>query len=360
MATRTRPIRLENINVSNINPIISPSQLKQELPITPAAIETVVAGRSAIVDCLRGRDKRIILVVGPCSIHDPKAYKEYVDRLSELQKRVSDVFIIVQRGYFEKPRTTLGWPGLLTEPYLDGRVDMSEGRRLARELLLYTAERRLPAGTEFTDKNTPQWIGDLVSWAAIGARGVTSPDLRKMVSSLSMPVGFKNTTDGNVRLAAEAVLTAREPHAFEGIDEFGMTAEIHGKGNWLTHIVLRGGEQEPNYDAESVRKNKKTIRAMGLRPRLMIDCSHGNSGKDHNNQPIVFMNVVEQIAAGTFGIIGIMLESHLNAGNQKLPVDLSGFDHSKLKYGVSVTDACVSWDVTEALILEAHRMLARR
>jgi len=338
-------------------PLISPHSLKENLPQTEKARETVIYGRKSTENILDEKDSRIMVIVGPCSIHDIKSAEEYATRLKELSNKVADKFLIVMRTYFEKPRTCTGWKGFIYDPDLNDSNDINKGLHLSREILLHNAEIGLPSATEYLETFTPQYNSDLISWAAIGARTVESPQHRQLASGLSMPVGFKNGTEGNIEVAINAMLSAREEHAFLGISELGVPCIVNTSGNPYTHLVLRGGNRSTNYDERNVKHTQTLLKSHGLSPRLMIDCNHGNSKKDHGQQVLVFNNVIQQIRDGNKDIIGIMIESNLNSGNQSLPKDLSGFDPEKLKYGTSVTDACIDWETTETLLLDAYRSL---
>jgi len=344
-----------DVNVREITPIFSPRELITSLPGSPRTRDTVLAARRQLQQILDGKDPRLIAIVGPCSIHDPKAGLEYASRLAQLARRIQDRIFLVMRVYFEKPRTSIGWKGLIHDPHLNGSFDMATGLRIAREFLLKVNELGLPAATEFVDTSTPQYIADLVSWAAIGARTAESQTHRQMASGLSMPVGFKNGTGGTIQLAVDAIVAAQYPHSFLGIDYEGRNSQVVTKGNPWGHLVLRGGARGPNYDAQSVAYAIDLLKKAGVRPNLIIDCSHGNSGKDHTKQPIVFRDVMQQRLAGNKHIVGIMLESHLFPGNQKLEGD-----PTKLKYGVSITDACIGWEETEALLTWAFEELGGR
>ncbi len=346
--------RIVDRNIVEYTHMVSPAELKSEpgMALTEKAQNTVKRGRKEIRDILRGKDNRVILIAGPCSTRDPKEHRDYATRLDSLSKELDDVFVFVQRVYFEKPRTTVGWKGLITDPYLDGKGNINDGLRIARQLLLHNAKLGLPSATEFLESFIPQYIGDLVSWAGIGARTVQSPSHRQMASGLSMPVGFKNSTEGNVQVAIDAVVAAGQPQWFIGIDEEGRASSLPTQGNKYTHIVLRGGASGPNYDSESVKKAQKMLRERGLSDRLVIDCSHGNSNKDYKRQSIVFMDAIRQIADGNTGIVGLMLESNINEGRQ------DEGNPKRLKYGVSITDACIGWEQTEELIRGAYKELA--
>ena len=346
--------KTSDLNVISTAPLISPAQLIAQEPASDDALATVVAGREAVLRILRGDDRRMIAVVGPCSIHDPDAALEYAGRLKGLADQVSDTFQIVMRVYFEKPRTTVGWKGLINDPRLDDSFAIADGLRLARGLLLKINELGLPTATEMLEPITPQYIADLVSLASIGARTTESPTHRQLSSGLSMPVGYKNGTDGGLQVAINAMLAGREPHRFLGIDADGNTCIIHTRGNSWGHLILRGGHAGPNYDAESLADAAERLRAAGLPPRFLVDCSHANSNKDYRKQPVVWKNVMMQRIAGNDGIMGLMLESNLVEGRQELTGDLS-----KLQRGVSITDACLGWEETEQLILAAHAKLEK-
>jgi 3-deoxy-7-phosphoheptulonate synthase len=313
---------------------------------------TVVEGRKSLQNILSGTDKRMLAVVGPCSIHDREAAVEYAEKLRELAERVKDTLRIVMRVYFEKPRTTIGWRGMITDPDLDGSYNIEKGLKRARELLLTINEMGLPTGSEMLDPIVPQYISDLVAWAAIGARTTESQTHREMASGLSMPVGFKNGTSGNLQLALDAMSSSVHPHSFIGIDQEGRTCVVHTKGNEYVHIILRGGRSGPNYYEENVEDAEELLKNTGLNPAVMIDCSHANSGKNHEKQSRVLRSVREQRRRGNRSIIGFMMESNLAAGNQAIPKDLKD-----LEYGCSVTDQCIGWEETERLIEETSDVL---
>jgi 3-deoxy-7-phosphoheptulonate synthase len=343
----------DDLRVKGYQHLMEPNRLKQELAITQTAHNTVLAGRETIEKIMRKEDKRLLVVAGPCSIHDEKAACEYAGRLKELSEKVDEAFFIVMRVYFEKPRTSVGWKGLINDPHLDGSCDIMEGLRKARRILLQINETGVPAATEFLETITPQYVADLVSWACIGARTTESQTHREMASGLSMTVGFKNGTDGNLSAAINAVVAAKTPQSFLGIDQAGRTCIVKTGGNPWTHIVLRGGPR-PNYDPISIEQARLKLIEKNMPETIMADCSHGNSMKKFQGQAIVFRNVVDQVIAGNDALIGLMLESNLHEGNQKF----SG-DFSALKYGVSITDECISWETTENLLLSAAEKLVR-
>lgn len=338
----------QDINIRGSVSLISPRELKAKLPITEGATATVIRRREEVKRILAGEDRRLLVVVGPCSIHDQAAGIEYATKLRELAREVEQQMLLVMRVYFEKPRTTVGWKGLINDPHLDDTFDVSGGLHLARELLLKITEMGLSAATELLEPITPQYIADLITLASIGARTTESPTHRQMASGLSMPVGYKNGTEGNLDVAINAMQSAQASHSFLGIDEDGRTCVLSTRGNPWGHLILRGGRQGPNYGAEHVREGVERLNAAKLAPRLMIDCSHANSCKDYRRQKEAWTDVIAQRIAGNDAIIGLMLESNLAEGNQKLNGDLS-----KLTYGVSITDPCIGWDETEQLIRSA-------
>ncbi|CAB5152481.1 2-keto-3-deoxy-D-arabino-heptulosonate-7-phosphate synthase I alpha (EC [Olavius algarvensis associated proteobacterium Delta 3] len=343
--------RTQDLRVGGYKPMMSPKQLMEELPMSAKANQTVVAGRDAIQKILGKEDARLLVVVGPCSIHDESAAFEYAGRLAELADKVKETQLVVMRVYFEKPRTTVGWKGLINDPLLDGSCDIRTGLRKARRLLLKTTEIGLPTATEFLESVTPQYIADLVCWAAIGARTTESQIHREMASGLSMPVGFKNGTDGNMATAINALIAARAPQSFLGIDHDGRTCIVQTVGNPFGHIVLRGGKR-PNYDRISVEEARLDLITKDLPDSIVVDCSHANSRKKHQGQAIVWKHILEQRLSGTDSLIGMMLESNLSEGNQKF-----SSDPSQLTYGVSVTDECISWETTESLLLSTHERI---
>ena len=340
--------------IERLVPLAAPRELIEELPLTDTHADVLVRGRGEVQAILDGRDDRLLAVVGPCSVHDVTAVREYAERLAAQMERLSGELCLTMRVYFEKPRTTIGWKGLINDPHLDGSSDVNTGLRMARRLLLEVLELGLPVGCEFLDPITPQYISDAVCWGAIGARTVESQIHRQLGSGLSMPVGFKNRTDGNVQVAVDAVRAARVSHAFAGIDVTGVPAILHTRGNDDAHVILRGGKGAPNYDAESVAAALALLRAAGLPERVMVDLSHDNSAKQPERQPAVAAAVAEQVAAGDAGVVGVMLESFLVAGRQDL-------DAGELTYGQSITDGCIGWDTTvEVLDGLAEAVRARR
>ncbi len=334
--------------------MISPKDLLEQIPMSEFANRTVVRGREDLIRVLSGDDPRMLAVVGPCSIHDERAAIEYADKLQAVSEEIKSTMLVIMRVYFEKPRTVMGWKGLINDPGLDGSFDIATGLRRARQLLLKINGMGMPAATEMLEPITPQYVADLVTWAAIGARTTESQTHRQMASGLSMPVGYKNGTDGNLEIAIQAMQAARNPHSFLGIDSEGRTCIIHTTGNPYGHMILRGGRSGPNYDAANVKAAVDALVAAKLPPYLMVDCSHANSDKDYTKQAAVWADAVAQRAAGNRSIVGLMLESHLFPGNQKLGTDLS-----QLKYGVSITDGCIGWEQTEQLLRDAHRELSR-
>ncbi|BES85851.1 phospho-2-dehydro-3-deoxyheptonate aldolase [Pectobacterium araliae] len=343
---------LNNINISAEQILITPDELKAKFPLNDAEQRDIAQARSTIADIIHCRDDRLLVVCGPCSIHDTDAALEYARRLQSLAAELSDRLYIVMRVYFEKPRTTVGWKGLINDPFMDGSFDVEAGLHIARGLLLELVNMGLPLATEALDPNSPQYLGDLFSWSAIGARTTESQTHREMASGLSMPVGFKNGTDGSLGTAINAMRAAAMPHRFVGINQTGQVCLLQTQGNVDGHVILRGGKK-PNYSAQDVAECEKQMQEAGLRPALMIDCSHGNSNKDYRRQPLVVESAIEQIKAGNHSIIGLMLESHLNEGSQS-----SEQPRSDMRYGVSVTDACISWESTETLLRSVHQDLS--
>lgn len=334
-----------DLHVVETRPLLSPALLHSELPLTEQAAALVAETRDRIRAILQGQDPRILVIVGPCSIHDVEAAYEYGQKLAKLRTQLADRLEIVMRVYFEKPRTTVGWKGLINDPRLDGSYDINTGLRLARKLLLDLAELGLPSATELLDPIIPQYIADVITWTAIGARTTESQTHREMASGLSMPVGFKNGTDGSLNAAINAMLTASRPHHFLGINAHGLASIVTTTGNPNGHIVLRGGKSGPNYDRSHVEKAVQELKKLGLTPRIMVDCSHDNSGKNHTCQPIALQDIATQVQSGSPHIMGVMVESHLVAGNQSLPRDLS-----ELVYGQSITDACVDLVTTMTML----------
>jgi 3-deoxy-7-phosphoheptulonate synthase len=333
-------LKTSDLHVVETCPLLAPVEVKTELPITPAIAKVVASARARIRNILNGSDRRLLVVVGPCSIHDVKAAREYAEKLAQFRDGVSDALEIVMRVYFEKPRTTVGWKGLINDPHLNGTFDINYGIRMARGLLLDVAKLGLPSATELLDPIVPQYLADLISWTAIGARTTESQTHREMSSGLSMPVGFKNGTDGSIDVAINALLSARQPHRFLGVNNEGMASIVTTTGNPDGHIVLRGGKQGPNYDSVHVEAIANRLSDRKLLPYMMVDCSHDNSGQDYNLQPTVLQDIAEQVRNGSEHIVGIMLESHLNRGKQPLK------ELAKLEYGKSITDGCINFETT--------------
>ncbi len=341
--------RVRDRRIKEVVPLVSPEQILEELPLSVEQEDTVLRQRAEIARVLDREDDRLLVVVGPCSVHDAEAALEYAERLSRVAGELSDDLLIAMRVYFEKPRTTIGWKGLINDPHLDNSGDVNTGLHMARSLLREVLDLGLPVGTEFLDPITPQYISDVVAWGAIGARTTESQIHRQLASGLSMPVGFKNGTDGTVKVAVDAVRAAAAQHAFAGVDLSGTPAILHTSGNEDCHVILRGGRGAPNYDAESVGAAVGQLAASGLPERVIVDASHENSGKDHRLQPKVVSDVADQIAAGNGAVVGVMLESFLVAGRQDLEPG------AELVYGQSITDACMDWDST---VLTLDRMAA--
>lgn len=346
--------RTDDLRIKWTRVVLPPVFLEEELPVTEKAAATVHEARTAICDILGGRDPRLLVVVGPCSIHDTKAAREYAERLKQVAPEFARELLLVMRVYFEKPRTTVGWKGLINDPHLDQSYKINDGLRLARHLLLDLAEMGVPAGTEFLDVMTPQYLTSLVSWGAIGARTTESQVHRQLVSGLSCPVGFKNATSGDVQIAIEAILSAAHPHTFLGHTKSGQSAIFVTTGNPDCHVILRGGRKSVNYDAASVNNVTEQLREAGLQARIMIDCSHANSHKDYKQQGAVCRDVAGQVRRGNRGIIGVMLESNLVEGVQTL------VNGSPLLYGQSITDACIGWNETYELLRELAASLRQR
>ena len=341
--------KVEDLNVVGTAPLISPNDLDVQVPITEEIAEHVVRGRAQIEAILKGTDQRLLVIAGPCSIHDETAALEYAGRLAALAEKLSEKVFIVMRVYFEKPRTTVGWKGFIYDPGLDDSFDINAGITRARSLLLKLNEIGIYGATEFLDPVVPQYLAEFITWACIGARTVESQTHRQMASGLSMPVGFKNSTEGAIQPAVDAMVSARSPHAFLGIDHEGRTCIVHTKGNPLGHLVLRGGNSGANFGADGISAAHQRMEAAGVPTGVLVDCSHGNSNKDFAKQALAFQDAIGQRLAGEADIIGCMLESHLNPGNQKVTGDLSA-----LKYGVSITDACIGWEETEELLTWVH------
>ena len=343
--------KIHNINVVAKEKLPSPKALKDTLPLSNKARKTVLSKRKELMSILDGKDSRLVVVVGPCSIHDTDLAKDYASRLKDLSKEVEDAFLILMRVYFEKPRTTVGWKGLVYDPDLNGTFDMISGLKKARKFLLDVANLGLWSGTEFLDPITPQYFGDLISWGAIGARTSESQTHRQLASGLSMPVGFKNGTGGSIQLAVDGIISSNSKHGFLGVDRSGKASIVTTRGNQDAHLILRGGSDKPNYDAQSVSDAVNKLQDSGANTSIIIDCSHANSFKDHTKQPGVFRNIINQRTNGNNNIIGLMLESNINPGNQKLDES----NPSNLAYGVSITDACIGWEETEVLLEEAYK-----
>ncbi|MCA9507416.1 MAG: 3-deoxy-7-phosphoheptulonate synthase [Myxococcales bacterium] len=344
-------MQLDDINVISFKPLITPDEIRQKIPLPQESAEVVAQSRQIIANILMGKDPRKIIIMGPCSIHDPKSALEYAARLRILAREVSETLFIVMRTYFEKPRTTVGWKGFINDPQLDNSFKMNEGLEKARKLLIEITKQGVPVATESLDPITPQYLAELISWTAIGARTTESQTHRELSSGLSSPVGFKNNTDGNIEVAINAIKSSQRPHHFLGIDEAGQTSIVATRGNSYSHLILRGGKEHPNYDAASVKSAQLSLEKAGLLKNLIIDCSHDNSLKDYRKQPQVFRNCIEQIASGNQHIVGLMLESHLFSGKQELSCEL--------KYGVSITDGCIDFDESTNLCHWAYQILRK-
>lgn len=342
---------IDNVNVVSQELLLTPEDIKKRLPLSAKAEETVLASRRTLQRILDRQDHRLFVVVGPCSIHDVKAARDYAQRLKRLAGEMDDTLFLVMRVYFEKPRTTTGWKGLINDPHLDDSFQIEEGLQKARSLLLDLAEMGLPTGTEALDPICPQYLSDLISWTAIGARTTESQTHREMASGLSTPVGFKNGTDGSLKVAINALQSASKPHSFLGINQNGQCAVIRTGGNRYGHLVLRGGSK-PNYDSVTITLCEQELTAARLPPNIVVDCSHANSSKDPALQPLVMHDCVHQILEGNRSIVGFMIESNLEAGSQPIPDDLT-----QLRYGVSITDPCVDWATTERMIRDARTKL---
>lgn len=345
--------KLTDLNIQGTIPLISPQNLRAEIPITDAEADLVSRSREQVNEILAGNDPRLIVVVGPCSIHNVDSALEYAKKLQELSEKVKDRLMIVMRVYFEKPRTTVGWKGLINDPHLNDTFDIGEGLKLARKILIDISNLGLPVATEILEPITPQYISDIITIAAIGARTTESPTHRQMASGLSMPVGFKNGTDGSLQVAIDAMSASKTQHSFLGIDPEGNTCVVQTLGNQWGFLILRGGRSGPNYDAESLADATRRLSEAKVQPRFMVDCSHANSNKDYSKQSVVWNDVIDQRVKGNDTIIGMMVESNLKPGNQPLTSDLEA-----LEYGVSITDGCIGWEETESIILDAYDKLA--
>ncbi|MBQ0719502.1 MAG: 3-deoxy-7-phosphoheptulonate synthase [Gammaproteobacteria bacterium] len=343
---------LENLNIQSQEVLLTPNALKNDVPLTEAAARTIAEGRANIEAILDHKDHRLFVVIGPCSIHDVEAAKDYAERLKALADKVGDTLLIVMRVYFEKPRTTTGWKGLINDPHLDDSFKISDGLHIGRQLLMDISDIGLPTATEALDPISPQYLQDLISWSAIGARTTESQTHREMASGLSSAVGFKNGTDGSLTVAINALKSVSSPHRFLGINAEGSVAIIKTNGNPYSHVVLRGGDDKPNYDSVSVSLCEQALEKAGITPNIMVDCSHANSNKNHELQVLVMENVTSQILEGNSSIVGIMVESNIEAGNQKISAN-----RDEMVYGKSVTDACIDWATTEQSILAMHDKL---
>lgn len=344
MSNSNSVINTDDLRIAGITEVTSPEQLLQQYPMSTKASEVVARSRTAIHDILHGKDDRVFVVVGPCSIHDPKAAMAYAEKLMPLREQYADQLEIVMRVYFEKPRTTVGWKGLINDPDMDGSFKIDKGLKYARELLLQLNEMGMPAATEYLDPISPQYVADLISWGAIGARTTESQVHRELASGLSCPIGFKNGTDGNLQIAIDAIGASSRPHNFLSVTKGGHSAVVLTTGNEDCHVILRGGNNGTNYETADVRAAAERLESAKLAARLMVDCSHANSSKDHNKQIVVGHDLAKQISSGEQSIVGIMIESHLFAGRQNIA------DPADLEYGVSVTDACLAWDDTAPLL----------
>ncbi len=344
--------QVNNLNIDNFSVLITPQGLKDKLPLTETAKASVTAGRQIISNILDGTDKRLFVVIGPCSIHDPKAALDYAERLKALSEKVKDSIYVVMRVYFEKPRTTVGWKGLINDPDLNDTFEIEKGLNIGRKLLIDLSNLGLPLATEALDPISPQYLQDLISWSAIGARTTESQTHREMSSGLSCAVGFKNGTDGGLTVATNALKSVIHSHSFLGINSEGEVSIIKTKGNQHAHVVLRGGGGKPNYDSVNIRRCEQALEKSGLKANIMVDCSHENSDKDPANQPLVANDIMHQIADGNKSIVGLMIESNIGFGNQKMPEN-----PADLKYGVSITDGCIDWQQTEDCLLDMHNKL---
>jgi len=343
--------KINDLHITETKPLISPKELKKQFPLTNKSKNTVVEGREQIIDILNKKDRRLIVITGPCSIHNIESAIEYAQKLNKLRMRIQDRMFIVMRVYFEKPRTTIGWKGFITDPYLNGTYDIATGLRLARKLLLDITALGIPCGSEMLDPVIPQYIADIISWAAIGARTTESQTHRELASGLSMPVGFKNATSGNIKTAVNAMESSMHPHSFIGIDKEGKTSILKTSGNINSHIILRGGQTGPNYYEENIEETEAIISNLGISPSIIVDCSHANSGKKFKKQKRVLRSLLDQKIRGRDSIVGFMLESNLKEGCQKIS--------DSLEYGKSITDECISWEETEELLLYSYEMLGK-
>ncbi|MEM6425859.1 MAG: 3-deoxy-7-phosphoheptulonate synthase [Cyanobacteria bacterium P01_D01_bin.128] len=346
--------KTQDLHIVETRPLVSPALLHHEMPTTDAAATLVAETRDRIRNILYNEDQRLLVIVGPCSVHDVEAAYAYGEKLVKLRSELSDRLEVIMRVYFEKPRTSVGWKGLINDPHLDNSYDINTGLRLARKLLLDLAHIGLPAATELLDPITPQYIADVISWTAIGARTTESQTHREMASGLSMPIGFKNSTDGSLQAATNAMLAASQPHHFLGINHHGLASIVATTGNPDCHLVLRGGKHGPNYDIDNVAQAAAALNQDGINPRIMIDCSHANANKDHNRQVTVLDSIADQLSAGSQHILGVMIESHLVAGKQPIPKDLS-----QLTYGQSITDACVDFEMTAQMLHKLANAVGR-
>jgi len=356
LATFDEQNDIHNTNVEKIIPMIPPACMLEEIPITANAIRIVKQTRIDISNILKGIDDRILLICGPCSIHNTLEAIKYAKKLFILSGKVKKHVLIIMRTYFEKPRTTIGWKGLINDPYLNDTCKINDGMRLARKLLLDITDMGLPCAYECLDTITPQYIADLMSWAAIGARTTESQVHRQLSSGLSMPVGFKNGTTGLIDIAANAIISARHSHCFLGVTQQGLVAVIKSTGNKDTHIILRGGTDSPNYSSKHIKQTEDILKRNGVIPKIMVDCSHGNSRKDYRNQPNVCRNICQQITNGNTSIIGMMMESNINKGNQKLVFGKA----DKLEFGISITDSCMDFETTEEIVMELSKAVEKR
>ncbi len=345
--------QIHDLNIQSIEPLPTPVEFIEKFPITPQVAQLVADGREEIARILRGEGDRLLVIAGPCSIHDVESGLEYATRLKKLADAVQDRILVVMRVYFEKPRTTVGWKGLIYDPHLNGSFDITTGLGMAREFLLRVSDLGLLSAIEFVDPITPQYVADLISWAAIGARTAESQTHRQMASGLSMPVGLKNGTGGSVQLAVDGVVAAQAKQAFLGVDANGRASTVVTKGNPDCHIVLRGGSRGPNYDADSVADAVDRLQRAGVSTQLVVDCSHANCGRDYTKERVAFFDVLDQRTSGNSNLVGVMLESHLNEGNQRLDESNPG----NLSYGVSITDPCINWEETVELLTSAHQKL---